>query len=114
MSYWFMKYERPKPEMICDFCSSPEKPQHTFECQSFPIKASGELFGIPVSASDGHWCACPACAQLVQDERWDELAQRSAERFCQLHPGARDRYDVIYEHMRQVHQEFRMAYRSTQ
>lgn len=105
-------------DMICDFCSSKEKPQHTFECQSFTVEASGTFLGIPISESQGHWLACPTCTQLVRDERWDELARRSTETFIARYrkefPDAASRFDEIYEHMRALHQEFRQMYRTTQ
>ena len=99
---------------VCDFCSSEAKPQHTFVCQSFTVEASGTLFGIPITSSQGNWCACPVCTQLVHEEQWDELARRSCETFCDAHPEYRDKFDEVFEHMRAVHQEFREMYRNTQ
>jgi hypothetical protein len=72
------------------------------------------LFGIPVAESVGNWAACPVCTELVRAERWDELARRSTELFIVAHPQAQGLWDTIYEHMRQVHQEFRSGYRNTQ
>jgi hypothetical protein len=114
MSVALLRFARPPENLICDFCSSPDKPQHTFVCQSFTVEASGTFLGIPISASNGNWLACPACKQLVNDERWDELARRSTEMFVKAHPDAAPMWNEIYEHMRQVHQEFRSMYRNTQ
>lgn len=53
---------------ICDFCSCPE-PAVASEADDFELIRG-------VAGSKGKWCACAECAKLVEDYRWEELADR--------------------------------------
>lgn len=54
--------------MTCDFCLHP-KPTVLFEAEDFEA-----IKGI--AASKGKWAACPECAALVEEAKWDKLADR--------------------------------------
>lgn len=53
---------------ICDFCSAP-RPVVQFIAEDFE-----SIRGVAMS--QGNWYACAPCKQLVENYRWDELADR--------------------------------------
>jgi|SRR5262245_4481970 len=65
---------------ICDFCSSREVVWR-YPCESFGITAifmrtDGQTMEFPW-ASAGDWAACDTCALLIEQEKWQSLAERS-------------------------------------
>ena len=99
---------------ICDFCSSPDKPQFAYGCQNFVSEAVGKFLGLAVSGSNGGWCACLPCKQLIDADKWEELAVRSASKFARLNPELADLYPITLAYVRKLHQEFRQMRGATQ
>jgi len=61
----------------CDFCDSRE-PQWRYPCESFTVMltfvhTNGDLLTVPW-ASNGDWAACNFCSELIEQEKWRELA----------------------------------------
>lgn len=96
----------------CDFCS----------CT--PISKSYDAAPICVQMGetvihlfDSKWAACTACAVLIDENRWEELTDRSittwlAEALCNgVKIGPRDLTE-IKEEMTRLHQRFREARRT--
>jgi len=71
------KSEKPE-DVICDFCSSAEKPQTAFECRDFPM---GEDPLGRQHVSTGGFNACPTCAKYVESGNREALLNRSVENF---------------------------------
>lgn len=61
------------PILICDFCSGPEVWWWRYPCA--PFRMRGSNYG---SADD--WAACDACHRLIEQDEWDEVADRMMER----------------------------------
>jgi hypothetical protein len=57
--------------------------------------------------SDDKWAACDQCAKLVDEGRWEELAQRSIDKFP-LTLGSAERGEYLAM-LRDVHQRFRAS-----
>jgi len=88
---------RISPKDVCDFCSS-EKWERVYPCQDFDIA------GLPAT-SVGSWCACDACAELIDAEKWDELAERSINSFpYQVSQAERP---VLVAFIKETHKQFR-------
>ena len=82
---------------ICDFCSAP-KPARRYSCR--PFKMTG-----PKLRSVGGWAACNACAELIDADRWEDLADRSVDSFLKKYPViARER---ALREIQELHQQFR-------
>ncbi len=72
-----------KPKGTCDFCGEACNADmvgaKAYDCSDFPMAFTGAM-------SYGAWGACPACAQLVDGERWESLEERMTtvqrRRFC--------------------------------
>jgi hypothetical protein len=68
----------------CDFCQS--SPVFTvYPCSNFLVN------GLPVflERPTGKWATCKKCAELVDSERWSDLAERSYRKFLKRHGAAR-------------------------
>jgi hypothetical protein len=66
-------------EIRCDFCSSLDVVK-SYACESFTaFEISNRQKGKLVATSNGKWAACDACATLIDNDHWDDLAQRSLE-----------------------------------
>ena len=73
------KSELPE-DMLCDFCSSEEKPQTAFACRNFPM--GEDLLGRQ-HISTGGFNACPTCAQHVNKGNREALLERAVAAFMQ-------------------------------
>ena len=85
---------------VCDFCSSPVVVR-SFGCATFTYQ------GLPMFGSTGEWAACAACGALVDQEKWDELAERSLQslaRYVQMTPAERAEHKQL---IKRVHAQFR-------
>lgn len=64
-----------KPKGVCDFCpgacNADMRGAKAYDCTDFQMEG-GHV------TSQGAWAACPACAALVDAEKWDELVERMA------------------------------------
>lgn len=87
---------------ICEFCSTPN-PTRAFYCVPFLMTS---IAGID-QMSDNAWAACETCGKLVDEDRWEELAQRSVSHFPIL-LSAEQRKSYL-EMLRLMHQRFRAA-----
>jgi hypothetical protein len=57
--------------------------------------------------SDNKWAACETCGKLIDDNRWEQLAQRSINKFpVVLGSVEREKY---LDMLRDVHQRFRAS-----
>jgi hypothetical protein len=60
---------------FCDFCgeacNSGMPGAKAYDCADFEMPMGG--------TSDGAWAACPACAESIDCEHWDALAERMTE-----------------------------------
>lgn len=90
--------------IICDFCAA-ENPPRKYLCAPFNMMI---MFGVE-QWSDNAWAACTVCAELIDNDKWEELAQRSVSTIPKL-PGlsfkAKQEYLVM---LRGLHQKFREA-----
>lgn len=98
-------------EEICDFCSSPELFYGYLASDFIAAEVAVPDVGIFVLNSLGAWLACRECTRLIEDEKWEELLQRSFRTFCETHGAelimtAEDE-SGIREFLRQVHARFR-------
>jgi hypothetical protein len=84
-------------DWICDFCST--QPVYAeYPCADFTDQLA------PILGSCRAWIACRTCYELIQADKWNKLARRSAKRFAQVY-GFSPAY--AYEHHRQLHAKFR-------
>jgi hypothetical protein len=101
----YVKYELHPggKELLCDFCSSPAIVKD-YACETFKAIDVGPL----VAESVGKWVACAPCAELIDADKWEELAQHSFEtvdpKFHEL-PVAQQA--ILIDFIRQMHGQFR-------
>lgn len=65
---------RKKQIPVCDFCSSPGI-EWTYPCETF----THAMPGIPNSNWVTNWACCDECHEIIEDERWVDLAKHSVE-----------------------------------
>jgi hypothetical protein len=92
---------------ICDFCSDPS-PVRTFDAETF-IDATLD----PAAESRGGWMACGPCAQMIDSEQWETLANRATDAFCRKYGVWVQRADVRV-HVLKTHALFRQHRRVPQ
>jgi hypothetical protein len=73
-------YRVKRDPQVCDFCADPY-PVTTYLCATFIWNKDA---AVPAPAN-GAWAACEVCADLIDDEDWEELADRAFDRFCEVH-----------------------------
>lgn len=85
---------------VCDFCSAPG-PRWTYGCLPFNYN------GIP-AGSDGDWGACDSCRELIDADRWGDLADRSIESMLFHSKGAANRQqkEFMRRQVLAMHQQF--------
>lgn len=89
-------------ELICDFCSSPDITR-SYPCEEFEMIEIGSIHQV----SEGAWAACTPCAELIDADKWEELAVRSVDSAPFPLPAAqRIAYLLL---LRNLHQRFRKA-----
>ncbi len=59
---------------ICDFCNDPSV-ACSYEAAPVVMKVNESI----VYSCDSKWAACAVCAQLIDENRWNELSDRSFE-----------------------------------
>jgi len=104
----------PDGEVVCDFCSGPEIFK-TYDCEDFvtsaiqvePHAASQHPRMRVVHNSRGGWAACKICAELIDQDRWDDLAERSLATLLLSEPSLAPFKHEVLIHLRRMHQEFR-------
>ena len=89
-------------ELICDSCSG--GPIY----KSYPARDFSVVTGREVdSVSKGDWAACKACAELIDQEKWDELADRTLAALPQGCPSDPAVKDALYSFVKSLHSRFR-------
>lgn len=82
---------------VCDFCGS-KHPRYTYPCRTF------EVTGVPADLGMGmigNWAACTVCHLLIEHDRWESLARRSAD------TAPAELWPTIHASVRILHQMFR-------
>lgn len=70
----------------CDFCNVQRVPVQAMSCKTHVSVIDGE----PLGRSIDNWCACQECADLIEADNADALAERSAVSFFAGHPELAD------------------------
>ena len=98
-------------EGICDFCSSPDLFYGYLACDFTAAEVVVPHVGAFVLNSLGAWLACRECTCLIEDEKWEELLDRSFRTFCETHGPELvlmpEDESVIREFLRHIHVQFR-------
>lgn len=90
--------------IICDFCSAGDPPRK-YLCAPFRMMT---IFGIE-QWSDNAWAACNTCAELIDNDRWDALTQRSLKSLPFRHLLNAAELQKFREILTTMHQGFREA-----
>lgn len=92
------------PELFrCDFCSRPGVAV-SYDAVDFDT-GYAERDGTK-HVSRGGWAACQVCADLIEADDREALADRSLGSWVEQHPGSAGRGGQIREALRKVHDEF--------
>jgi|ERR1019366_252945 hypothetical protein len=91
-------------ELRCDFCSVPSIAKD-YACESFTAFDAEGAGKRLVATSNGKWAACQACADLIDHDRWEKLAQRSYDTSGIVESGVRK--EILLEYIRGLHRQFR-------
>jgi len=100
----------PEPIFLCDFCNDSVIQIRTFEVVPLSMKVRETV----VYFCDSRWAACPICAQMIDENRWDDLTGRSYDLWLKAeiqrgaNPGFASR-QFMKMHVAQLHQLFREA-----
>lgn len=86
--------------MICDFCSQ-DNPTWEYTAKDFRTIDTSVLIGT----SHGSWAACDICHKLIEESKFDELANRSAKLLHRDTPFIP--YDICLTHIRALHNKFK-------
>lgn len=89
--------------MTCDFCSS-FQPVWSYPAQDFIAVAEP----IP-QESLGGWAACDVCHSLIEQQKWQELADRSLRFLIKEHPEILLVRESARDQLIQIHQRFAVA-----
>ena|ERR1035437_2205121 len=89
-------------QLQCDFCSAPNIVKD-YACESFNAIELGPL----VAESVGKWVACPICVELIDADKWEELAHRSFETAGYGGESA-EVQDLLMGFIRRMHGTFKM------
>ena len=86
----------------CDFCcTSPVF--RLYRCANFSAK--GKLvFSSGVSV--GSWATCRRCAELVDNDKWDDLTNRAVRKFLKRHRVARHEVAAVREQLAEISRLF--------
>lgn len=102
--------EMPGTELqgVCDFCSAP-KPAWGYKADNFATPAE---FDVPSGTeyaygSAGGWAACDACADLIDDDAWNELFERAVASLSTLSPLPPEIAAGRRLHLRTIYAQFR-------
>jgi hypothetical protein len=98
------------PPLVCDFCSEPVTEVRTFDVAPLAMKVKKTI----VYFCDNRWAACPICAQMIDENRWDELTTRSYETWLQAEHARGAKPDFAFKQfmktqVSELHQLFREA-----
>jgi hypothetical protein len=96
---------------VCDFCNATPVVK---VYDAAPLAFAFAFAPSIVHVCDTKWTACAACAELIDQDRWTDLTDRSLEtwlaeqRSSGVHIGYREREEIRQE-MRRMHASFREA-----
>jgi hypothetical protein len=96
---------------LCDFCNATTVVK---VYDAAPIAFAFAFAPASVHVSDTKWTACAVCAELIDQNRWIDLTERSMETWLAeqrsrgVHIGYREREEIKQE-MRRMHASFREA-----
>lgn len=91
-----------KEPLICDFCSSPN-PSYQYPCKTFQIPDV-----IPPYIFNQEWAACEICRELIEDEDYGRLLNRSMIQYRKDTKPLDDRRErLLYEKVGTIHALFR-------
>jgi hypothetical protein len=68
--------------MVCDFCSSNQKPLSTYEAESFEMPLANNW-------SDGAWAACASCSEDIDSGNRQNLLDRAVDSLIKNNPSIR-------------------------
>jgi hypothetical protein len=86
----------------CDFCTA-EPIQKMYSCANF-LWQSQNIFS---HGSVGEWAACRECAELIDNEKWNSLTERSLRYFLRKHTVPRYDVPILREQFCGIHELFR-------
>jgi hypothetical protein len=93
----------PKPGgECCDFCTA-EPIQKLYRCGNFLWQRQS----IFPHGSVGEWAACRECAELIDNEKWNSVTERSLRYFLRKHTVPRYDFPILREQFREIHELFR-------
>lgn len=96
---------------VCDFCNAVPVVK---VYDAAPIAFAFAFAPSVVQVCDTKWTACFPCAQLIDQDRWNDLTDRTMETWLAeqrsrgVHIGYRERQEIKQE-MRRMHASFREA-----
>lgn len=85
--------------MICDFCALIDPPW-TYYCEPFTIVQAP----APPYQDDGMWAVCDPCHELIQDDDWEGLLDRTVQH------DQDPQIDRLRTKFRILHNEFRSGF----
>ena len=100
----------PGPTLLCDFCNEQVTEVRSYDAAPISVKVEDTT----VYLCDSMRAACPICAQMIDENGWDELSGRSYRLWLQTEnergvtPGFNDK-QFMKTHLSELHQMFREA-----
>lgn len=105
-----VEIELSRIDPVCDFCSANEITKD-YDCYDFQAFEMVTVRGEKTQRIDGHskgkWAACASCAELIDNEKWDELAIRSVDSLIEVGSIKSERKEQMLEVIKTLHDEFR-------
>jgi hypothetical protein len=98
---------------VCDFCSASQVAK-VYDAAPITFTFAFAFGARIVHFCDTKWTACAVCAELIDQDRWTELGDRTMETWLRelrdlgVHIGYHER-DEIKEEMHRLHASFREA-----
>lgn len=90
--------KKPEPR-LCDFCAAREI------FRIYPVR--DHYVAISQATSTEGWAACLLCAELIDAEKWNVLAERALANFIRQHPEAKENRLELRQLIQELHQGFR-------
>lgn len=97
------------PLLLCDFCNDPAVAR-SYRAAPVTMKVKQDVLYF----CDAEWAACASCAQLIDEDRWEELSARSYTRWIETenlrgaNPSLLEK-EFMRTHIRRLHCLFREA-----
>lgn len=103
----------PATALLCDFCNDPSVVR-SYAAAPVVLKVDD----IALYFCDSKWAACSTCSQLIDENRWDELSNRSFSLWVTCACLRGERHSDLEEqrmkaHLIHMHALFREARRRT-